>query len=827
MLDGVTLFGIAVIIVILGIGLYTFLDKKKFLNDLINEMREFKDDQNKNIPKLKSIIEQFPEKECILINDKISQIYNQLEKWWKAYEEEIQAYKKINFLYQEQQEDINNLKMNLLKKDQMIETLNKHNSKNRHTFDKIEEDQKKYELEIKNLEAKVSYLEKQLKEKSLELENWKHKHQSIKSKISNIWSLVQNGNLNSVNMSISSKISGTKAQNISDVTNELPKIVSENETNINESQLDMGLTQCKSEDTVSVSQTYNSAEHDVQKESNSSKNEIKNNNEIKPNDKNQFPIDLEEWLKKRNIQITHKERRKPLDASIERYARIIGERFETIAPFYNALKRRVASCPYPKKISVKNFPANQINDIIHLGSDLHKNGFLKNFKYIKSEDIIVFDPQENGEITNFLTGKWLERYVLYKVLEYLHHNKIPFNFIINPQIILPNSEDFELDILISTPSVVLWIECKTGNDYTEYISRYGEIAKKYMYISQKHSALVLLSDLTQEQKRNNTYLANMEVINFTDINPFLDVAFEHDDEIWIPKVNNTYKKESELKNIEIFKENSDNDYKLTEIQYILFWAIRINQIISKNCVSMSLIGSTVRKLNPDFSLDKYNYSKNKGWKPVINDAVKDHLIKIDRNEEQNQIYIVITKKFESYAKDLKVPENFYKICYTKLFNYLQLAYNLDKIYEFLEKAQEILDISSKEHEIITFKVLYALAIKKYYKSFTKLNRILNILLMSKSIKDRDGNPIEDMENDASISFIEPKETTIRNCINLVFDIIQDRWIGKIHLDSLKEFMVQEIESEKILEIVDDCFKKFEIILSEDHKEAKEIETVSS
>ncbi|WP_205409786.1 hypothetical protein [Pseudothauera hydrothermalis] len=64
-----------------------------------------------------------------------------------------------------------------------------------------------------------------------------------------------------------------------------------------------------------------------------------------------------------------------------------------------------------------------------------------------------------------------------------------FEYLINPQIILPNGDDFELDILAAIGSSIYWIEAKSG-DYQQHVAKYSKFAR-LLGLDFDHSFMVL------------------------------------------------------------------------------------------------------------------------------------------------------------------------------------------------------------------------------------------------------------------------------------------------------------------------------------------------
>lgn len=235
-------------------------------------------------------------------------------------------------------------------------------------------------------------------------------------------------------------------------------------------------------------------------------------------------IDLRKWLLDRGVTIRQLVSESPFEESFDRLALRLGRDFENLSDFYQALKRRIGGSPAPKSIVLKNYTADKINRVLQFGEELRRNGFLKEFRYIKPTRTLLFVPQPDGRVANFITGNWLERYVVITVTEHLRklYPGQTVEVLTNPRVTLPDGTDFELDVLIACDAAVLWFECKTGKDYPAYLAKYGLVAKKVMQIGRNQAAMILLEKLTEREKSNNSQLAGMSVLNLKDVQRFLD-----------------------------------------------------------------------------------------------------------------------------------------------------------------------------------------------------------------------------------------------------------------------------------------------------------------
>ncbi len=235
-------------------------------------------------------------------------------------------------------------------------------------------------------------------------------------------------------------------------------------------------------------------------------------------------IDLQKWLLDRGISIRQFVSESPFEESFDRLALRLGRDFEHLSDFYQALKRRIGGNGASKSIAVKNYSADRINCVVQFGEELRRNGFLKEFRYVRNNRSILFAPQTDGRVANFLTGNWLERYVVITVSQHLRklYPGRTIDVLTNPCISLPDGNDFELDVLIACDSIVLWFECKTGKDYSAYLAKYGVVAKKVMQLASNHAAMILLEELNESEKSNNSHMAGMSILNLKDVQRFLD-----------------------------------------------------------------------------------------------------------------------------------------------------------------------------------------------------------------------------------------------------------------------------------------------------------------
>ena len=108
-------------------------------------------------------------------------------------------------------------------------------------------------------------------------------------------------------------------------------------------------------------------------------------------------------------------------------------------------------------------------------------------------------------------------YEIKKLINYFNIKK-EVSFLLNPQICLPNGDDFELDILFSVDDNIYWIESKTS-DYHHYVEKYSKVAK--ILNSENLHPYLLLTEVPQQTCNKLTNLFGMKVLNIENFSEFL------------------------------------------------------------------------------------------------------------------------------------------------------------------------------------------------------------------------------------------------------------------------------------------------------------------
>jgi len=178
---------------------------------------------------------------------------------------------------------------------------------------------------------------------------------------------------------------------------------------------------------------------------------------------------------------------------------------------------------------MKDFPPNQISDIVQFAYRLHQYALLESFNYAKSSRTLSAKVVLLPDIINFVTGGWLERYIsrlAKNVIERLGIDSNSIAIMSNIQIVLPNHRDAEID-LIGSEETQIWLECKTSEEYQSSVEGWKKISR-YLRIPKERSGVVLLTP--PESPQVSEWLESqigMTVLRLNEVSTFLERAFQN------------------------------------------------------------------------------------------------------------------------------------------------------------------------------------------------------------------------------------------------------------------------------------------------------------
>ncbi|MCX8049210.1 MAG: hypothetical protein N3A55_06080 [Methylohalobius sp.] len=228
------------------------------------------------------------------------------------------------------------------------------------------------------------------------------------------------------------------------------------------------------------------------------------------------PSSLEQFLNSRSIQIKTLPQEDPSDQVIDSLSLYLGERYDALSGLVGKIKRAMQS-GMPLTESLKGRSQQDISSVCQFCTRLHEVAFLEQYQYLRSPTYLIKAKATTlPRAQRFFSGQWLERFLLQKVKAVYAQiaseviGKLTFEYLINPQIILPNGDDFELDILAAIGSHFYWIEAKSG-DYQQHVAKYSKFAR-LLGLDFDHSFMVL-TDVPKNRCDALSSLFSMSVCN--------------------------------------------------------------------------------------------------------------------------------------------------------------------------------------------------------------------------------------------------------------------------------------------------------------------------
>ena len=212
----------------------------------------------------------------------------------------------------------------------------------------------------------------------------------------------------------------------------------------------------------------------------------------------------------------------PADEIIDSLSLLLGSRYTSIEKILNHIKRNM-QIGGSFQLFLRDEAEEAISSICQFCQRLYQVSFLTDYRYEKSPKYILHATVSSTPTAQrFFSGQWLERFILVTIKNAIKLTApdIQFEWLINPQIILPNGDDFELDVIVWVAEKLFWIEAKTG-DFQQYIDKYSRMAK-LLKLPPDQTFMVL----TRQSQENCHALSSLFNITVCDVTHFTDVIQE-------------------------------------------------------------------------------------------------------------------------------------------------------------------------------------------------------------------------------------------------------------------------------------------------------------
>jgi len=231
--------------------------------------------------------------------------------------------------------------------------------------------------------------------------------------------------------------------------------------------------------------------------------------------KNDEKDTIKNFLESKGINIKRMPPESEADEVINDLSNFLGRDYNSLSELLAVIKKKMQQ-GQPFSLSLRNYTQDDISKTCQFCKKLHQVAFLEEYRYFKSPRfLITAKPSRLPKAINFFSGQWLERFALLcinsaidSISNQLDREKSDFEFLINPQVLLPNGDDFELDIMFRLEDRFFWVETKSGN-YQQHIHKYYDLSRK-LNLSQNEIILVL-ADVPFDQSKRLSSLYSMSV----------------------------------------------------------------------------------------------------------------------------------------------------------------------------------------------------------------------------------------------------------------------------------------------------------------------------
>ncbi len=223
------------------------------------------------------------------------------------------------------------------------------------------------------------------------------------------------------------------------------------------------------------------------------------------------------WLTNQGIVIQNYHKPDENDEIFNKLALYIGDKYSYLSYFYAQLKRSFSK-DQKLAINLGSRSKEEITCTTQFCSRMSAYAFLSSYQYDKKNKMLYASPQRTGLVINFITGGWFEKFIYLSLCQLMNDYQAVYQSVLNPQIVLQDGRDFELDILFLIAEKPFWVECKTG-DYQAHVRKYSGM-RSVLSIPKECSLLVILGisdQLTQD-------LTNLHDIYVANENNFLTIA---------------------------------------------------------------------------------------------------------------------------------------------------------------------------------------------------------------------------------------------------------------------------------------------------------------
>lgn len=189
------------------------------------------------------------------------------------------------------------------------------------------------------------------------------------------------------------------------------------------------------------------------------------------------PDSLRRFLESRGIRVRCVPPPAASDPVLDRLSLFLGQRYHALKDVLGWIKRTMQT-GNSWHLRLAGKPQEAVGACCQFCHWLHQLAFLTEYRYRRAPQCLIEARTSTApEAQNFFSGQWLERFIrqqVESVAASVSTAGVPL--LANAQIILPNNDNFELDLLADFGGTIYWIEAKTGA-YQQYIRKYSQMAR--------------------------------------------------------------------------------------------------------------------------------------------------------------------------------------------------------------------------------------------------------------------------------------------------------------------------------------------------------------
>jgi len=191
------------------------------------------------------------------------------------------------------------------------------------------------------------------------------------------------------------------------------------------------------------------------------------------------PDVLNRFLASRGVRVRRVPPPNPADPVLDRLALYLGTHYQLLRDVLGSLKRTMQTGGR-WQLRLAGRPQEVIGACCQFCHHLHHLAFLTEYRYHRAPRCLIEARTSPApDVQNFLSGQWLERFIRQQVEAAAQCvGPVSLSILANAQIILPNNDDFELDLLVAVEKEIYWIESKTAA-YQQYVRKYSQMARMF------------------------------------------------------------------------------------------------------------------------------------------------------------------------------------------------------------------------------------------------------------------------------------------------------------------------------------------------------------